>query len=868
MPSKRARKTINCGPCRLSKLKCDRERPCSSCKLRDTTASCYYQGQDGGAPAVSRTDVSSVNTAIEFSKIRQALALVEAHVNYIQRSPALSGSITPSQPSFGASSTLGTPRLNEDPSKSDLSEPEAPPGTRGQSSRAGLYAGPTSTVSLLTSGVGDGEDDANAPERTPDILPAYDSDYDLCKELPPASVIDGLVDYYFEYCNWVYRFVNHRGFMAAWTRYKSGAGADRTVLGTVCMIMAVALHYLPADHELRHALPPDTEGIGKHFYSIMRLVLQRKETESRVSTLELVELHLIRAHYLMILKSDNEETWHVKGELVNIATAMGLHRDPGKEVPFEVAERRRWAWWNVLIFERWQSFLTGRPLAIVSRHFDTQLPSYCDPQIDPSGKLYDANILLFRLAYILGDIVDDAVSLRPVPYESVLAKDRNLQEWWDALPTELDMDDYTLVNFLASSTTHKRCIGVQSLVVRTAFLHIRFAMHRPYASLARNERSKYATSLGIPIKAAERLIALSAHTRPEMLNHTAVSMHMSWCQMHSFSAAMFFCFQIINNPDHPDAGHMRANVLRAIRTLESFPGVRPAEKALDILRTLGPLYTEEFLSDRPEDRERKKQAVLPAVRRLQFPCVDSLNVPIGTPVELAGSANGTSPSQSSAHTDSPQPTGPGPDPMLRTRVHTQEPEIQPMRPQVPSATMLQPHQQHLLHQQHQQQSQQPTCESLPSLEWSHADMTVGDPAQYPGQRQQGHPAATRHEPQWYRDALPRQLPDDEEAMWRSAAAHLSTTATLATSEPTGATTVSSPSRAAFYAQQHMMWQQQAQDAYSQQGGGGDGILGGHGAMDGRQDKGLRIVAEGVLWGASGFVQGEWDRMYPELGYHR
>jgi hypothetical protein len=429
------------------------------------------------------------------------------------------------------------------------------------------------------------------------------------------------------------------------------------------------------------------------------------------------------------------------------------------------------------------------------------------------------------------------------------------------------MDDYTLVNFLASPTTSKRCIGVQSLVVRAAFLHVRFAMHRPYASLARSERSKYASSVQIPINAAERLIALSAHIRPEMLNHTAVSTHLSWCQMHSFSAAMFFCFHIINNPDQADAGHLRANVIRAVRTLESFRGVRAAEKALDILRTLGPLYTEAFLSDTPEDRERKKQAVLPAVRRLQFPCVDSLNVPIGTAVEVAGSANGTlSPSQSSAHTDSPQSTGPGPDPMLGTTVHAQEPEIQSMHPQVPPATMLQPHQQHLLHHQQQQQLQHPTCESLPSIKWSHADMAVGDPAQYPGQRQQGHPAATRHEPQWYQDAIPRQLADDEEVMWRSAAEHHSPTGTMMTSETTGATTVTSPSRAALYAQQHMMQQQQqGQNVYSQQGEGGDGVGGGLGAVDGCHDMGLRIVAEGVLWGASGFVQGEWDRMYTELG---
>jgi hypothetical protein len=141
--------------------------------------------------------------------------------------------------------------------------------------------------------------------------------------------------------------------MAAWDGYKSGAGADRGVLATVCMIMAVAVHYLPADHELRRALPPDTEEIGKHFYGIMSRALQRKQTESRAYSLELVELDLIRIHYLMILKTDYEETWHVKGELVNVATAMGLHREPGKEMPFELAERRRWAWWNVLIIERY-----------------------------------------------------------------------------------------------------------------------------------------------------------------------------------------------------------------------------------------------------------------------------------------------------------------------------------------------------------------------------------------------------------------------------------------------------------------------------------------------------------------------------------
>ena len=141
--------------------------------------------------------------------------------------------------------------------------------------------------------------------------------------------------------------------MAAWDRYKSGAGADRIVLATVCMIMAIVPQYLPADHELRHALPSDTEEVGKHFYSIMRLALRRKETESRTYTLELIELHLIRVHYLMVSKIDNEEAWYVKGHAMNIATAMGLHREPGKDIPFEVAERRRWVWWSIIFIERY-----------------------------------------------------------------------------------------------------------------------------------------------------------------------------------------------------------------------------------------------------------------------------------------------------------------------------------------------------------------------------------------------------------------------------------------------------------------------------------------------------------------------------------
>lgn len=136
--------------------------------------------------------------------------------------------------------------------------------------------------------------------------------------------------------------------------------------------------------------------------------------------------------------------------------------------------------------------------------------------------------------------MDDAVSLLPVPYENILTKDKNLQQWYDSLPPELDMDDYSLVRALASGQTAIRRMGVQSIIVRTAYLHIRFTMHRPYASLARediggggtgpNGKGEFSYSLDTAVLAADKLIALVAQARPEILTNVSLSVpgHLNW----------------------------------------------------------------------------------------------------------------------------------------------------------------------------------------------------------------------------------------------------------------------------------------------------------------------------------------------------
>ncbi|KAG6820165.1 hypothetical protein H0H93_004428 [Arthromyces matolae] len=639
-PTKRARKAINCEPCRNSKLKCDRNRPCSSCVLRGTSAMCYQDARSHeGGDALNRGDdhhYSRVDPAQEINRIRHSISLLETYIF-----PASRNHTVPHRRQSDAASLIPKKEVVD----SDVIDKTAPPGMLGSQGQGGLYTGPTSTTTHLLMNEPRGSEESDSRQQSQEhteelpstMTPEYDRD--LLAMLPAIEVIDELIAFYFEYCNWIYRHVNQASFTQAWERFKNGTSADRLILATACVILAVATFYLPTHHHFLQIYPESHEEIGLKFYEVSTTALTRRMAESRTYSLELVELLLIRGMFQTLSKNDTEEIWHIRGELVTIAMAMGLHRDPGKwRMHRDVAERRRWAWWHIVLMERWQAFLFGRPLTIASHHFDTQLPSHCDPAIDKTGRLYLPNIALFRLAFILGDIMDDAVSVRPVPYESVMANDRALAQWMEELPSELDLDEYRVARSLASPNTATRRFGVQSVIIRTSYYHIRFSLHRPYVSANSNpspglsngktsapDTPKSAQSLEIAVGAADKLITMVGQSRPDFLANSALAVpgHMTWGPFHCFSAAMFFSFQLIANPDQPGAVMFRASIRKAINTLEQSRGNAVADKGYDILTSLSPLYAPDFHVQTQEAREKQRQKVLGTVRKLAFPYHDS-----------------------------------------------------------------------------------------------------------------------------------------------------------------------------------------------------------------------------------------------------
>ena len=259
----------------------------------------------------------------------------------------------------------------------------------------------------------------------------------------------------------------------------------------------------------------------------------------------------------------------------------------------------------------------GRPLSIASHHYNARLPAECDPALDKSGRLYLPNIALMKLAAVLGHIMYDAVSFQPVSYLSIEGHDQRLVDWYDDLPEELDLDEFQIARSLASPVTAIRRLGVQSVIIRAAYYHIRFTLHRPYVNIP--------ASLNTAVNAASKLIALVGQASPEFLSNTALAVpgHMNWGPFHVFSAAMFFSFQLITHPDQSAASLFRENIKKAIMCLESSRWMPVADKALTILQALAPLYSDEFAGEPPQERRRKKNQVLNLVRTLAFPYQDA-----------------------------------------------------------------------------------------------------------------------------------------------------------------------------------------------------------------------------------------------------
>lgn len=221
--------------------------------------------------------------------------------------------------------------------------------------------------------------------------------------------------------------------------------------------------------------------------------------------------------------------------------------------------------------------------------------------------------------------MNDLVSVKPVPYETIVAHDRALEEWMTTFPPGLRLDPNQLSQVFRGTDPVKRDQGVQTMCLRLAGLHARLALHRPYAAKSFPAPAQSVDdSLRIATEASTAIIHLVSACRQNYLSNPVLTVpgHIHWGVLHHFAALIFLTFQIISQSDQRNAEALQALISSGLLDLEALRGIPAADKAITIIHALQPLYSPEA-GDRDVNLGGGREHILKAAMRLPIPFVDS-----------------------------------------------------------------------------------------------------------------------------------------------------------------------------------------------------------------------------------------------------
>jgi hypothetical protein len=213
---------------------------------------------------------------------------------------------------------------------------------------------------------------------------------------------------------------------------------------------------------------------------------------------------------------------------IRMAQDLGLHRDCSKwPIPDYEIELRRRIWYAAYLMDRWVAADLGRPISIIDNDFEVELPtpyelnyeSSISEQLTPilileanesrqhNKPIYSSFLYLVTLSQIAGQVLvglhsPRAKQTRENNIELVEILDRNLANWKQSLPRELQVD-MSDPNFY---------FGTMAGVVNLAHGCILLLLYRPFIkkySEANTEDSNFAIkALGTCTSTATEILTI------------------------------------------------------------------------------------------------------------------------------------------------------------------------------------------------------------------------------------------------------------------------------------------------------------------------------------------------------------------------
>ncbi|EXK85231.1 hypothetical protein FOQG_10882 [Fusarium oxysporum f. sp. raphani 54005] len=495
LPSSRPREKpqLSCNLCRRRKLRCDRQRPCSSCVQRELGLSCTY-----ASDRVTGGDAAHQPRVTTQDRIRHLESLV---FDLMQQSSVNQGQHGGGTPCSPVDTAVTTP---------------ADYGSMQSTGGGANYVGSSHWAAVLD-GIAelkdhfDNEEEASHPDVQIVESPAADmTGPQLLHGCPkPASkdeilssiltlsrpVVDRLVSRYFNSFEMSPAVLHSVEFLKEYEEFWDDPSAVSPLwLGLLFTIMCLATQFE------KFRLDP---GVQSPAALSMERDLQKMADTYRLRIGQCLVLgnytkggpYVVLDGMLYIAaevfsSTDAEiDIWILTGNTVQIALHMGYHRDPKhfKGMSSFAAEMRRRVWATLVEMDLVLSAQMGLPRMIKQWQTDTREPSNLQDsdfdkttvEMPPSRPDTDLTPILYRLVKArlmttVGYIWDFAADVRPYTYTEVERMDNKLDEARKSIPDCLRWHSFA------------RCITdspqniMQKVVLETLFYRAKIVLHRKF----------------------------------------------------------------------------------------------------------------------------------------------------------------------------------------------------------------------------------------------------------------------------------------------------------------------------------------------------------------------------------------------------
>ncbi|ORY30771.1 hypothetical protein BCR39DRAFT_598252 [Naematelia encephala] len=261
---------------------------------------------------------------------------------------------------------------------------------------------------------------------TPAYLPSLPT---LVSALPAEDEAQSLVESYNRYFAWSYEVVSRSTLTHLLSNvYPSYSHViDPQQLGLLFVVLAMgALHNLE--------LPPDDPCVDEYLTLAEQCLI--KGNFMVHNTMAGVQTLIIMAHCKLETNKgrNGDSAWPLWGLAMQIAQAMGLHRDGQRwNLPQDVVEERRQVFWECHSAEVFQANCFSRPCSLMAVGLiDTEFPS-----IPPGSLGMSYHCLKFRLCHLSKSVLSGALSVLAPDYDAAISLYEQICHLESCIPFEL-----------------------------------------------------------------------------------------------------------------------------------------------------------------------------------------------------------------------------------------------------------------------------------------------------------------------------------------------------------------------------------------------------------------------------------------------